>query len=732
MLILSLSCADENKPKSSSSGAAPENLFAIKVSIITDSLNSDSSVDLDLEAQGASEMYITNDSFCHYSTEEDWIPYKRLYKNWSLRTDKAEAKVYVKFRNRQKKETKCLSDHVTLNLGPKNPGITVGNSDQTSKTSETIFLSAQNAHEMLISNAPNCSDDEASWLPFEPVYENWPLGTKNGIATVYAKFRDKNGLESLCVSDSILHDNEGPKDLSLRIKEGSYTAANHINLLLEASNSFEMFLIQGENCSTSEEAQWRPFQSAVTNWPVVEENKEQVVSVRFRDHAGNESECIEQRIIHDNTAPAKVTLKHGKGHNLDQVHESAFFLQLESSDTNFKEFRYTLDGSKPNTCTDGTPLPNETALYIKNSGTLNIIACDYANNQSELTTQMFRLNDTSKVLRYKDIEVLADKIPSQSDLTDFPLLISFSDPDLINHAGDNGEHIAFFKDENPLDYEIEDFNPSLGRLTAWVRVANLSASENSTIRMYYGDIRSSKQNPNGVWNDSYSLVWHLSGKAEDSTKNNADGEAVGSPTYIEHIGRAMTFDGIDDKVNSASYASHLKVSMNAARTVSTWAKVSSSEQASPYGSIFQLGLPGGGCCTYKGFSLNKNGGNISFGVGGEASQNASWSHSISYDQWYHYAIVYDGLTNLKIYRNGALIEDVTLGHLAFSRLITSEDFPFGLGQSNIKFTGSIDETRVSTKALSADWIKTSYQNQSAPSSFYRVSEEQLIDVDSSF
>ena len=37
--------------------------------------------------------------------------------------------------------------------------------------------------------------------------------------------------------------------------------------------------------------------------------------------------------------------------------------------------------------------------------------------------------------------------------------------------------------------------------------------------------------------------------------------------------------------------------------------------------------------------------------------------------------------------------------------------------------GSLDEVRVSNTARLADWIATTYNNQSAPSTFYSISDE---------
>ena len=49
--------------------------------------------------------------------------------------------------------------------------------------------------------------------------------------------------------------------------------------------------------------------------------------------------------------------------------------------------------------------------------------------------------------------------------------------------------------------------------------------------------------------------------------------------------------------------------------------------------------------------------------------------------------------------------------------------------SSFPFNGLIDEVRLSSTARSSDWILTSYNNQSSPSSFYNVGAEEIPEVE---
>ena len=131
-----------------------------------------------------------------------------------------------------------------------------------------------------------------------------------------------------------------------------------------------------------------------------------------------------------------------------------------------------------------------------------------------------------------------------------------------------------------LDYEVESYNGTTGLLIAWVRIPSLntiSASSNTTIRLYYGDssITSSLQNPTGVWDSNYKAVWHLSDNAasaavNDSTSNNNDGTAAANTstkTAGGQINTALTFNGSSDYIYSTTQFTNPQ-----GYTVSAWFK----------------------------------------------------------------------------------------------------------------------------------------------------------------
>ncbi|MHA1885772.1 MAG: DUF2341 domain-containing protein [Promethearchaeota archaeon] len=108
---------------------------------------------------------------------------------------------------------------------------------------------------------------------------------------------------------------------------------------------------------------------------------------------------------------------------------------------------------------------------------------------------------------YKEITIDHTKISGAENLIDFPLLISIFDSDLHDNTQSDGDDIAFSNNFQWLDHEIELFNPSYNathaHLVAWVRIPVLSPTDDTEIRMYYGNpFMKTRENPSGVWNEN--------------------------------------------------------------------------------------------------------------------------------------------------------------------------------------------------------------------------------------
>jgi hypothetical protein len=199
----------------------------------------------------------------------------------------------------------------------------------------------------------------------------------------------------------------------------------------------------------------------------------------------------------------------------------------------------------------------------------------------------------------------------------------------------------------------------------------------------------------------------------DSTSNDNDGIPNGNTlTASGKIDGAQDFDG-NDYVESPDSAS---LDLTSQVTLSAWIRPTStgsydrivgkshSSAAAPwtmYGLLFD--------------NANHLRGEISESL----TQNAvDGTTVVPLNTWTYATVTYDG-SNIRVYFNGS--EDAT--PTALSGSIDTNNVPLSIGRSNYNsdyFNGRIDEVRVSNVARSADWIKTSYNNQNSPSTFYSV------------
>ncbi len=379
----------------------------------------------------------------------------------------------------------------------------------------------------------------------------------------------------------------------------------------------------------------------------------------------------------------------------------------------------------------------------------------------------------------KSITVRPNQV-SGGPLTNFPMLVSITDPDLRTTA--NGGHIASYNagtndpqdlvfealDDTTcggagtspckLDHEIEAYNPATGLLVAWVRVPSItSINPRTVIYMYYGNGCSvSTQNASGVWDANYRGVWHLSqnpaGTApqmRDSTSNAYNGTAVGSFVAGDQqaavINGGLNFDRINnDEIQIAAAAlGATSVTLSAWIRVKSWSETTFSAAPGNLGAVvfstrdvdcdvsptLVVSPASGGAGAQYGLVFC----NDSCGI----ARGAKGATGVAFNTWY-YAVGTFSRTgagnfagNWNVYLNGALnggpnnfnVAGTATGNFtgASWRLANNPQWPTpGVQTSNV----ILDEVRVSNIVRSAGWIATEYSNQNAPGAFYNLGAEQ--------
>jgi len=378
----------------------------------------------------------------------------------------------------------------------------------------------------------------------------------------------------------------------------------------------------------------------------------------------------------------------------------------------------------------------------------------------------------------KSITVRAGQV-STGPHTNFPMLVSMTDLDLRTTAN-NGKVASYDAGTNDprdivfmalddttcggagtapcrLNHEIEAYVQTTGQLVAWVRLPSIN--NGTVIYMYYGNscMTASTQNATGVWDANYRGVWHLSQnptgvapQMRDSTANAYNGTAVGSFVAGDQqaavINGGLNFDSINNDEIRISAANVGTTSV----TVSAWIRVKSFTETTFSAAPGNLGAvafstrnldcdvsptlvvspASGGAGTQYGLVFNNDSCAIAMGAKGATA--------ISLNTWY-YAVGTFSRTGTppfagtwNVYLNGtlnnALANNFNLAGTATGnftgatwRLANNPQWPTpGVQTSNV----ILDEVRVSNTVRSAGWIRTEYNNQSVPPSFYSVGLEE--------
>ncbi|MBQ45964.1 MAG: hypothetical protein CMP10_00465, partial [Zetaproteobacteria bacterium] len=103
---------------------------------------------------------------------------------------------------------------------------------------------------------------------------------------------------------SIVYDNVGPTGVSVSIAGGAVQTNNTaVSLTLAATDAAEMYLTNTSGCAAG--GTWETFDTSKP-WTLGQSNATATVYVKFRDALGNESNCVDDSIVHDSTAPVAV------------------------------------------------------------------------------------------------------------------------------------------------------------------------------------------------------------------------------------------------------------------------------------------------------------------------------------------------------------------------------------------------------------------------------------------
>ncbi|RYZ53383.1 MAG: hypothetical protein EOP07_17920, partial [Proteobacteria bacterium] len=164
-------------------------------------------------------------------------------------------------------------------------------------------------------------------------------GVEGGVYYACVQAEDSLGNQSAFVpsSFSVTVDSMAPTATSISIASGvSYATSTAVTLTLAATGASQMFVSNTAGCATS--VSWEAYATS-KSWTLGQANAQAEVFVKFRDAAGNESACISDTIIHDNTIPSGDTISING--NAASTSSTTVTLTLAVSDTNPKEMYIT-------------------------------------------------------------------------------------------------------------------------------------------------------------------------------------------------------------------------------------------------------------------------------------------------------------------------------------------------------------------------------------------------------
>ena len=367
-----------------------------------------------------------------------------------------------------------------------------------------------------------------------------------------------------------------------------------------------------------------------------------------------------------------------------------------------------------------------------------------------------------------------------SDLTDFPVLISFTDTDLIQTNESQGRDFVFTQSDGltELSHEIEKFDNTTGEVIAWVKLPTMSASSTTEMYMYYkGDTIGF--NSADVWNDDYVLVWHLNqtstgtvGEFRDSTSNGNDGRGGGG-TKVQYVAGRIPHDtegqiGNGQELKGPTTTNfqvegsgdfiwtHDKIEGMPERdiTIELWVGdvVNGPDNANNYKYNELVGF----CTTHTNNGVDKwsnhlnlmRAGNVKMKVHNEFYVSTSNpGHPVdddnpaSFTDWNHIVAVYntrdaDGTSGKsQLYINGELVKDQNRSG-GLNHPIKTSDLRMALGAdldhsgsnncayANNELKGKVDELRISSGLRTASYAAASYFNQGDPDTYTTVDVEE--------
>jgi hypothetical protein len=310
----------------------------------------------------------------------------------------------------------------------------------------------------------------------------------------------------------------------------------------------------------------------------------------------------------------------------------------------------------------------------------------------------------------------------QENLYNFPVLVRLTDATFdFSQAKSGGEDIRFAKSDGTLlPFEIERWNAAVGKSEIWVKVDSVRRNDSTQyIKMYWGNPDAAGSSNSSMVFDTvtgFQGVWHMGQEANttafDATANHYDGTPSGmdATSSVEGvIGNAQRFNGTSGFISLPGTAgSKLNFPQGGNFTLSAWVYTETLNNAAHYvisksNNSYNLDLS-----SKKLWEIY----DVEDGLGLQSIYAQP-----TLKQWKYLTGVCKG-NDMRLYVDGVCMDSIPV---ITSGVSHDSKFDVQIGKRSDSdygyWYGMLDEVCIMNVALSPNWIKLCYINQSADNKF---------------
>ncbi len=318
--------------------------------------------------------------------------------------------------------------------------------------------------------------------------------------------------------------------------------------------------------------------------------------------------------------------------------------------------------------------------------------------------------------------------PTYSNVENFPVYVNLADmpSEFWTYVRSDCGDIRVVSSNGAPEVPREVVTCNTGAQTGelWFKAPLLSGVTDMPFYIYYGNSSATDYaatetfGRNNVWTNGYAAVWHLKDgttlSGTDATSNTNTGTAgAGATAVTGKLNGGADFAGSSTSYIEAAHSASLSIATPL--TLSAWVYLDG------YGGASNLYIRG---IMSKYLTTNAYFIRVGNGVSGSANYldfggatHIIESTNFPLSQWVYVTGTTDASGNGKLFRDGnqVLTGTVSIGTNTENVRI-GEDYSSGANDRN--WDGKIDEARVSNVERTPGWIKTEYNNQNSPSTFY--------------